>query len=353
MNRRNNRVPDGDSAAGDIDDHERFNLNQYYNAVEDEQIYIDEYTSLTHRYNDFIVNTNTMFMRMEQTLRESITRTITRQSYYHRETHELRERMGRRRQPGHIHHHQPLTVPSPPVAPPPVVPPRPEEPVVHPIGDVLPRLISRYITADRDREYRGSANNIFSMLYTIPAAGGAGADGARAVAGAAGAARVNNENAPTNQQIQRATHNTVFSNIISPMNATCPISRDEFNDTSEITMIRGCNHIFNRDSLREWFTRHPTCPMCRLDIRQYQPDGAPAPAIANRNLSIHHADDDHITFSFDLPIENNNNNNDDIYRDIVGTLRQIVRNTASASATASATAGEPAMNDDDDIMEVD
>jgi len=91
--------------------------------------------------------------------------------------------------------------------------------------------------------------------------------------------------------------------------------------------------------------------MCRLDIRQYQPDGAPAPAIANRNLSIHHADDDHITFSFDLPIENNNNN-DDIYRDIVGTLRQIVRNTASASASA----GEPAMNDnddDDDIMEVD
>ena len=30
--------------------HERFNMNQYYNAVEDEQIYMDEYTTLLHRY---------------------------------------------------------------------------------------------------------------------------------------------------------------------------------------------------------------------------------------------------------------------------------------------------------------
>jgi hypothetical protein len=112
-------------------------LNQYYTAVEDEQIYIDEYTSLTHRYNDFIVNTNTMFTHMEQTLRESITRTIVRQSYYHRETHEIRERMGRRREPGH--NHQPLTVPSPPAAPPvaPTVAPPAAEPVVNPNGHVL------------------------------------------------------------------------------------------------------------------------------------------------------------------------------------------------------------------------
>jgi hypothetical protein len=120
-------------------------------------------------------------------------------------------------------------------------------------------------------------------------------------------------------------------------------------------MIRGCNHIFNRDSLREWFTRHSTCPMCRRDIREYHPEGvlAPAPAL-NRNLSIHHADDEHITFSFDLPIENNNNqninnNNDDIYRDIVSTLRQIVRNTASAGEQST----RDGHDDADDIMEVD
>ena len=363
MNRRNNRVREGEGEGGgggggdnvgiSIDDHERFILNQYYNAVEDEQIYIDEYTSLTHRYNDFIVNTNTMFVRMEQTLRESITRSIVRQSYYHQQSDEIRERMIRR---GGVHgRSQPLAAPAPPA--PPTVPPAEEAAAAavdtNRFGDVLPRLISRYITADRARVYRGS-NNIFSMLYTIPAVEGAGVG--------AGAEIRNNGNAPTNHQIQRATLNTVFSNIISPMNATCPISRDEFNDTSEITMIRGCNHIFNRGSLREWFTRHSTCPMCRQDIRHYRPDRslhpdtvplrvpvpaiASVPAIANRNLTIDHADDEHITFSFDIPLEtnNNNNNNDDaIYNDIINTVRQMVRNTTGADADADA----------DDIMEVD
>ena len=378
MNRRNNRVrEDGDGGGNgggvggnvgiSIDDHERFILNQYYNAVEDEQIYIDEYTSLTHRYNDFIVNTNTMFVRMEQTLRESITRSIVRQSYYHQQSDEIRERM--RRRGGVNGRSQPLAAPA--SAPP--VPPAEEAAAsaaavgTNRFGDVLPRLISRYITADRARVYRGS-NNIFSMLYSIPAVAGAGAGaeagvGAGIGAGAAGAAIQNNENAPTNHQIQRATLNTVFSNIISPMNATCPISRDEFNDTSEITMMRGCNHIFNRDSLREWFTRHSTCPMCRQDIRQYRPDRslhpdtmpvrtpaivpAPAPAVANRNLTIDHADDEHITFSFDIPLETNNNNNDAIYNDIINTVRQMVRNTTGTDADADADA------DADDIMEVD
>lgn len=50
--------------------YERFNVNQYYNAVEDEQLYMDEYTSLIHRYNEFIVNGTALYSRMEQTLRE-------------------------------------------------------------------------------------------------------------------------------------------------------------------------------------------------------------------------------------------------------------------------------------------
>jgi hypothetical protein len=217
---------------------------------------------------------------------------------------------------------------------------------VNRFGDVLPRLISRYITADRNRQERGSANNIFSMLYTVPAG----------AAGAAGAAIQNRYDAPTNDQVRSATLNTVFSNIISPINATCPISRDEFNDTSEITMIRGCNHIFNRSSLSEWFTRHASCPMCRNDIRNYRPDASlvstpappapapappPAPPATNRNLSIDHADANHITFSFDLPAIHNDNN-DDIYRDIVNTVNQMLRNTADTEN-----------NNDDEIMEVD
>jgi hypothetical protein len=105
--------------------------------------------------------------------------------------------------------------------------------------------------------------------------------------------------------------------------------------------------------------------MCRQDIRQYRPDRSlhpdtvpaiapapvPAPAIANRNLTIDHADDEHITFSFDIPLETNNHNNDAIYSDIINTVRQMVRNTTGAGADADADAAADA--DADDIMEVD
>ena len=125
--------------------------------------------------------------------------------------------------------------------------------------------------------------------------------------------------APTNEQIHQATMNTVFGNILSPVNATCPISRDEFNDDSEITMIRSCNHIFNRSSLREWFVNHSTCPMCRGDIRDYTPSPARGPV----NLTIDRIDNDHLTFSYDLPM---NYNNDQIYQDIINTVNNLTNN---------------------------
>ena len=123
--------------------------------------------------------------------------------------------------------------------------------------------------------------------------------------------------------------NTIFSHIISPVNATCPISRDEFSDESEITLIRGCNHIFNRSSLREWFVSHSTCPMCRSDIRDYriprasQPTPTPMNQIPPRrpaNLSIDSVDENHMTFSYDMPLNYNNNQ---IYQDIVNTMSQM------------------------------
>jgi hypothetical protein len=139
------------------------------------------------------------------------------------------------------------------------------------------------------------------MLYTIPL------EDRRA-----------NSAAPTNEQITRATMNTVFRNILSPVNATCPISRDEFSDDSEITMIRSCGHIFNRGHLREWFVSHSTCPMCRSDIREYAVS-APGPA----NLSVDRIDNDSMTFSYDLPI---NYNSDQIYQDIINNVTLIRNN---------------------------
>ena len=351
----------GGGGNGDSDDrnrndyYDRFHLNQYYNAVEDEQIYMDEYTTLLHRYNEFIVNGNAMFNRMEQTLRENLARTQVRQYFYYQQSENIRNARTIRRNDVT----QRYSFPSPPAAaapvPPaaaPVAPAAPAAPAATApastgasFNEVFPRLLSRYFTTEIEREAREQLSqpvprDLFSMLYTVPIAvrtntnaGGGGAAGG----GAAGA--------PTNDQINRATLNTVFSHIISPVNATCPISRDEFNDESEITMIRGCNHIFNRASLREWFVSHSTCPMCRSDIREYRAPRQQQPILSQGlqpNISIDRVDDDQITFSYDIPLQYNN---DQIYRDIV--------NTISGMAQTSQQNNNNNNDNDDDIMEVD
>ena len=325
------------------DYYERFNLNQYYNAVEDEQIYMDEYTTLLHRYNDFIVNGNAMFSRMEQTLRENLSRTLVRQSfYYHQHNDYLRSRRPPTADPPVIT--APVPAPVPPVAASPINSAPSPSSTQQRISDVFPRLLSRYLNNEMEREMRrpNNDNNIFSMLYTtIPLA-----------------ARTNNANAvsaPTNEQINRATMNTTFGHIITPVNATCPISRDEFNDDSEITMIRGCNHIFNRASLREWFVNHSTCPMCRSDIRHFTPTSvtnAPEQSRSSSqqrthpsnpaNLSIDSIDNNHMTFSYDLPI---NYNDEQIYQDIVNTVNNMTNRVNRNRDNPD--------DNDDDIMDVD
>jgi hypothetical protein len=359
-------------------DNRRFHLNQYYNAVEDEQIYNDEYTTLIHRYNDFIVSGNTMFSRMEQTLRDNLTRVISRQTYHHQQySHEnVRNGGGGGGVPSPFifSYTPPAPAPAPATAPAPAPDPAPASiaaPAANPppirsnsYQDSFQRLLSRYITSDIARETRqpiiNNTRNLFSMLYTFPIPGLVNT----------GNGDVNRQ-APTNDQIEIATLNTVFGNIISPVNATCPISRDEFNDESEITMIRGCKHIFNRDSLRQWFVSHPTCPMCRQDIRGYRPSPPspppppPPPPPSSylpqpssipplQNVSIDSMDNEHITFSYDIP-PISNYSEDQIYRDIVNTIvGMTTRNTGNGTTGDRSGQGDHHdHDDDDDIMEVD
>ena len=350
----------GDDRNAD-DFYERFHRNQYYNAVEDEQIYVDEYTNMIHQYNDFITNGNAMFSRMEQTLRENLTRTLVRQSFYYNSLHNQRhDRVSLAQTPAAAAAAAATAAPTAATAP--ASAPNPSRP----IADTLPRLLSRYLNTEIARDARqpinnnANNNNIFSMLYTIPlevrtnAANAANAGSGIGAGGGGGSAA-------TNDQIHRATMNTTFGNIISPVNATCPISRDEFNDESDITMIRGCNHIFNRTSLREWFVSHSTCPMCRHDIREYRPPPTPtaAPLPERRrqqqppqppqqqhppaNLSIDRIDNNEFTFSYDLPV---NYNNDQIYQDIVNTVNHMTNYRRHNDQHDDG-------DSDDDIMEVD
>ena len=74
---------------------------------------------------------------------------------------------------------------------------------------------------------------------------------------------------PTNAQIETATRRVLYRDIVTPINNTCPISMDNFNDDDTVTIIRHCGHIFNTDELNTWFENNCRCPVCRYDIRNY------------------------------------------------------------------------------------
>ena len=74
---------------------------------------------------------------------------------------------------------------------------------------------------------------------------------------------------PTQSQIETATRRAMYCDIISPINRSCPISLETFNDTDIVSVIRHCGHIFNTQHLNTWFTRNCRCPICRYDIRNY------------------------------------------------------------------------------------
>lgn len=78
---------------------------------------------------------------------------------------------------------------------------------------------------------------------------------------------------PTQSQIEIATRNVRYSDILRPLNSSCPISLERFNDTDQVTIIRHCGHIFNTNELYSWFQSNCRCPVCRYDIRNYRING--------------------------------------------------------------------------------
>lgn len=74
---------------------------------------------------------------------------------------------------------------------------------------------------------------------------------------------------PSQEQIETATRNVRYSDIVSPINRSCPISLENFNDNDMVTVIRYCGHIFNTEELNTWFVTNCRCPVCRYDIRNY------------------------------------------------------------------------------------
>jgi hypothetical protein len=74
---------------------------------------------------------------------------------------------------------------------------------------------------------------------------------------------------PTNEQINRATEIIRWDTSFSQ--TTCPISLEHFEPLQNICRIIHCGHMYNNDSLMHWFQTNVRCPVCRYDIREYNP----------------------------------------------------------------------------------
>ena len=62
------------------------------------------------------------------------------------------------------------------------------------------------------------------------------------------------------------TTNMLFSEISDPLNNTCSITQEDFNDSDNVCIINNCGHIFYTNALHNWYKRHYTCPNCRYNF---------------------------------------------------------------------------------------
>lgn len=97
---------------------------------------------------------------------------------------------------------------------------------------------------------------------------------------------------PTRECIETATRQVRYGDILNPVNQTCPITMEDFNENDNITMIRHCRHIFKTDVLMNWFRRNSCCPVCRYDIRNERPRNN---NLNNNNLNNNNLNNNTIT----------------------------------------------------------
>jgi len=130
---------------------------------------------------------------------------------------------------------------------------------------------------------------------------------------------------PTQTQIETATRNVRYCDILNPINRSCPISLENFSDSDYVTVIRYCGHIFNRNELNTWFRSNCRCPVCRYDVRNYNSSNSNYFDLSGnqtRNISIdtsnnlvndeentdqENIDNDEVERSIEEPLNNNTN----------------------------------------------
>lgn len=73
---------------------------------------------------------------------------------------------------------------------------------------------------------------------------------------------------PSQNQINNAIETIVYSNDLSLINSSCPITMEDFIIGERICRIRHCRHSFRENAIQSWFQTNVRCPVCRYDIRE-------------------------------------------------------------------------------------
>jgi len=113
---------------------------------------------------------------------------------------------------------------------------------------------------------------------------------------------------PTQEQIDNATSIIRYGDIETPLNNSCPISLEPFQENENVTMIRHCGHIFKQEQLLSWFQTNVRCPVCRYDIRNYIPPSSSSMQ-NNRNTATNVGTQEETT-----PVTNRNRNRRNLFR---------------------------------------
>ena len=61
-------------------------------------------------------------------------------------------------------------------------------------------------------------------------------------------------------------HYIKFSEVENPIDTTCPITQETFNEDDSIALLE-CGHYFKKDAFLLWSRRSRTCPSCRTAFR--------------------------------------------------------------------------------------
>jgi len=157
---------------------------------------------------------------------------------------------------------------------------------------------------------------------------------------------------PTQTQIEAATRNVRYCDILNPINRNCPISLENFSDSDNVTVIRYCGHIFNRQQLNTWFRSNCRCPVCRYDIRNYSSNSnffdlsgnvsvdtsnnlnVEQENIGQENVEQENIDNDEVERSVEEPINNNLNirsNDNASYFDLFFSDNSLLNNFSTLS----------------------